>query len=83
MAKPEEKGDSIKIPQVSGLGGGTPGTNGAAPGSISVTQAVDAIGAMAEQLPALRKLGEVVGISLEEGQALASPPAEFDPGGFL
>ena len=32
-------------------------------------QAVDASGAMAVQLPALRKLGEEVGISLEDGIA--------------
>ena len=32
-------------------------------------QAVDAIGGMAVQLPALKKLGEEVGISLEDGLA--------------
>ncbi|MEM9098197.1 MAG: flotillin domain-containing protein [Pseudomonadota bacterium] len=69
MVKPAEKIDSIKIHQVSGLGGGAQGSDGIATGSSPVTQAVDAIGAMAVQLPALRKLGEEVGISLEEGLA--------------
>ncbi|MEM8790997.1 MAG: flotillin domain-containing protein [Pseudomonadota bacterium] len=70
MVRPAEKIDSIKIHQVSGLGGGGTTPQGTVPGGSSpVTQAVDAIGAMAVQLPALRKLGEEVGISLEEGLA--------------
>ncbi|MEM9047794.1 MAG: flotillin domain-containing protein [Pseudomonadota bacterium] len=73
MVKPAEKIDSIKIHQVSGLapaGGGVPGSAGtAAVQGSPVTQAVDAIASMAVQLPALKKLGEEVGISLQDGMA--------------
>ncbi|MEM0948708.1 MAG: flotillin domain-containing protein [Pseudomonadota bacterium] len=71
MVKPAEKIDSIKIHQVSGLSGsgGVAAPVEAAGSGSPVTQAVNAIGAMAVQLPALRKLGEEVGISLEDGVA--------------
>ncbi|MBF9036399.1 flotillin [Rhodobacterales bacterium HKCCE2091] len=71
MVKPAEKIDSIKIHHVTGLGGGLGAGGGAAAGAGTspVTQAVDAIGSMAFQLPALKKLGEEVGISLEDGLA--------------
>ncbi|MEL6234839.1 MAG: flotillin domain-containing protein [Pseudomonadota bacterium] len=81
MVKPAEKIDSIKIHQVSGLTPGTPGAAPAATGS-PVTQAVDAIASMAVQLPALKKLGEEVGISMQDGMAgllAASEPADPAP----
>ncbi|MEL6208124.1 MAG: flotillin domain-containing protein, partial [Pseudomonadota bacterium] len=68
MVRPAEKIDSIKIHHVTGLNGtpaGGVGPGGAA-GTSPVGQAVDAIGAMAVQLPALKKIGEEVGISLED-----------------
>ncbi|MFA3917645.1 flotillin family protein [Ruegeria hyattellae] len=67
MVKPAEKIDSIKIHQVSGIGGaGTPGTaaNGDKP---VVNQALDSIMGMAVQMPALKKLGEELGLSMENG----------------
>ena len=68
MVKPAEKIDSIKIHQVTGLGGGANGSGGqAGSGASPVTQAVDAIGSMAVQLPALKKLGEEIGISMDGG----------------
>ncbi|MEO1775536.1 MAG: flotillin domain-containing protein [Pseudomonadota bacterium] len=73
MVKPAEKIDSIKIHHVTGLNGASGGTGSeggvSAPAGSPITQAVDAIGAMAVQLPALRKLGEEVGISLDGGLA--------------
>ena len=71
MVKPAEKIDSIKIHHVTGMPGGANGGSGGAAdaGGSPVNQAVNAIGAMAVQLPALRKLGEEVGISLEDGIA--------------
>ena len=88
MVRPAEKIDSIKIHHVTGLnaanGGGemAPATGGGSP----VTQAVDAIGAMAVQLPALKKLGEEVGISLDggitgvmESHRADTPPANDPP----
>ena len=74
MVKPAQKIDSIKIHQITGLGGGANafgGANGSGGhsgnGASPITQAVDAIGSMAVQLPALKKLGEEVGISLDGG----------------
>ena len=67
MVKPAQKIDSIRIHQVSGLGTGAGGAASATAGASPITQAVDAIGSMAVQLPALKKLGEEVGISLDGG----------------
>lgn len=68
MVKPAEKIDSIRIHQVSGLGGGT-GGGGSGEGKAPVNQAMDSILGMALQLPAMKKLGEDLGISLEGGLA--------------
>ncbi len=73
MVKPAQKIDSIKIHHVTGLGGGSTANgahavNGHGAGASSpITQAVDAIGSMSVQLPALKKLGEEIGISLDGG----------------
>lgn len=67
MVKPAEKIDSIRIHHVSGLGGGTGGGSGE--GKAPVNQAMDSILGMALQLPAMKKLGEDLGISLEGGLA--------------
>ncbi len=69
MVKPVEKIDSIKIHQVGGLGGANGGGgNGAATGDKPVVnQALDSIMGMAVQMPALRKLGDELGLSLENG----------------
>ena len=68
MVKPVEKIDSIKIHQVGGLGAGTGGGNGASAGDKPVVnQALDSIMGMAVQMPALRKLGDELGLSLEDG----------------
>lgn len=80
MVKPAEKIDSIKIHHVTGLSGQGPGAAaGVGTTGTPVTQAVDAIGAMAVQLPALRKLGEEVGISLEDGLAGVVGAASAQP----
>ncbi|MEP6064924.1 MAG: flotillin domain-containing protein [Paracoccaceae bacterium] len=73
MVKPAEKIDSIKIHQVSGIGGAVGG--GAGNGSSSagdkpvVNQALDSIMGMAVQMPALKKLGDELGLSMENGLA--------------
>ena len=66
MVKPAEKIDSIKIHQVTGMGGAA-GTGGGDAGKPAVNQALDSILGMAVQLPALKKLGEELGVSLESG----------------
>ena len=68
MVKPAEKIDSIKIHQVTGMGGGAAGgAGGDSAGKPPVNQALDSILGMAVQLPALKKLGEELGVSLESG----------------
>jgi len=68
MVKPAEKIDTIRIHQVSGLngaGGGAGGTGGG--DKPPVNQALDSIMGMAVQLPALKKIGEELGVSMDKG----------------
>lgn len=67
MVKPAEKIDSIKIHQVTGLNGAAGGGSGE--GGTPVNQAMDSILGMALQLPAMKKLGDELGISMENGLA--------------
>ena len=67
MVKPAEKIDSIRIHQVGGLGQGGTGAGAGGDGRPVVNQALDSIMGMAVQMPALRKLGEELGMSMEEG----------------
>ena len=71
--KPAEKIDSIRIHQVSGLGGAATGGEAGAP-RAPVIQALDSIMEMAVQLPALKKLGEDLGMSLDTGLAGVTRP---------
>ncbi|MDP3084288.1 MAG: flotillin domain-containing protein, partial [Rubrivivax sp.] len=85
MVKPAEKIDSIRIHHVTGLGTATGG--GEAAPRTPVNQALDSIMEMAVQLPALKKLGEDLGMSLDSGLAgltrgpLASPAKGGGKGG--
>ena len=63
MVKPAEKIKGISINHITGLGRGDGGTE-RAPGS-PVDQTVGAILDMAVSLPAMKKLGEAVGVNLE------------------
>lgn len=69
MVKPAEKIESIKIHHVTGALGrnGTAGTGETSSEKPPVNQALDSIMDMAVQLPALRKIGEELGVSLEDG----------------
>lgn len=70
MVKPVEKIESIKIHYVGGLGGAAQGGAPAAGGEKPVVnQALDSIMGMAVQMPALRRLGEELGLSMEAGIA--------------
>ena len=69
MVKPAEKIDSIKIHHVGGMNG-MPGAAGGGGGDKpAVNQALDSIMGMAVQLPALKKLGQELGVSMENGVA--------------
>ena len=70
MVKPAEKIDSIKIHHVGGMNGMGGATGGASGGDKpAVNQALDSIMGMAVQLPALKKLGQELGVSMENGVA--------------
>jgi flotillin len=64
--KPAEKIDSIRIHHLSGLNGSGP-HNGTGNGhdKAPVNQALDSIMGMAVQMPALRKLGDELGLSMD------------------
>lgn len=87
MVKPAEKIDSIKIHQVSGIGAGAPysaagasGASAAAGDKPVVNQALDSIMGMAVQMPALKKLGEELGLSMEDGvSGIASKALGVEP----
>ena len=64
MVRPAEKIESIRIHQVTGMGGPV-GAGG--DGKPPVNQALDSIMGMALQLPALKRLGEELGVSMEGG----------------
>lgn len=77
MVKPAEKIDQIRIHQIGGLGargGGGGGGEGEAAAKPPVNQALDSIMDMAVQLPALKKIGEELGLSIEDGiEGVADP----------
>jgi uncharacterized membrane protein YqiK len=73
MVKPAEKIDSIRIHQVGGLGSGSGGSADTA-ARPPANQVLDSIMAMAVQLPALKKLGEDLGMSLDSGAAGVTGP---------
>ena len=84
MMKPVEKIDSIRIHQVSGFGSSTPGAGGtiggAADGSGNkppVTQVMDSIMGMALQLPALKSIGDQIGVDFSS--AVNISPAKAKP----
>lgn len=93
MMKPVEKIDSIRIHQVSGFGsssaGGGPGGNGDAAGSggggkAPVTQVMDSILGMALQLPALKSIGDQIGVDFSSAVDVTSVhklPAGHKPEG--
>jgi len=65
MVKPAEKINSINVHQISGLGAGS-GASGDHQKPV-VNQALDSVMDMAVQLPALKKLGEELGMSMDKG----------------
>ncbi|WP_120502340.1 flotillin family protein [Roseovarius sp. EL26] len=69
MVKPAEKINGITIHKVDGLGAGG-GSNGGSGGNGEtglVNQAFDELRAMAFQMPALKSIGESVGVNLDNG----------------
>ncbi len=61
--KPAEKIDTIRIHQITGMNGANGGSGGG--DKPPVNQALDSIMGMAVQMPALKKLGEDLGLSMD------------------
>ncbi len=87
MMKPAEKIDSIRINHITGFGnnGSGGGSSGSGDGAV-VNQVVDGILSMALQLPAVKKLGEEVGINIGDGlkglsDVTADAPSASDSSG--
>ena len=76
MMKPVEKIDSIRIHQVSGFGASAPaGAPGDGGQKAPVAQVMDSILGMALQLPALKSIGEQIGVDFSSAVD-AGPPAK-------
>ena len=76
MMKPAEKIDSIRIHQISGFGTSTPagGASGQAEASPRppVNQVMDSILGMALQLPALKSIGDSIGVDFSSAASSLS-----------
>ncbi|MEM7059502.1 MAG: flotillin domain-containing protein [Pseudomonadota bacterium] len=75
LMKPAEKIETIRINHITGMGtpGGASGEGGE---KSAVNQAVDGVLNMALQLPAVKKLGEEVGLNVGDGLSGISEPLE-------
>lgn len=68
MMKPAEKIDSIRINHITGFGGtGGASGSGKSGDNAVVNQVVDGVLSMALQMPAIKKLGEEIGINIGDG----------------
>ncbi|MGD1924049.1 MAG: flotillin family protein [Paracoccaceae bacterium] len=67
LMKPAEKIETIRINQISGLGHGSGGGSTDGADKSAINQAVDGVLNMALQLPAVKKLGEEVGLNIGGG----------------
>lgn len=78
MVKPAEKIDFIRINQINGLGANAGGGDA---NKAPVNQAFDAMLGAALQLPAMKKLGEELGMNFDEGLTgiLSDPKAPAQP----
>jgi len=82
MTKPAEKIDSIRINHISGMdgSGGRKGKGGKGTDDAPINQVVDSVLAMALQLPAIKKLGEDIGMNVGDGLAGITGSIDTDTG---
>lgn len=80
MMKPAEKIDSIRIHQITGFGGTGSASGGPGGGQVidaggkpPVNQVMDSILGMALQLPALKSIGEQIGVDFSSAVGSAAP----------
>ena len=84
MMKPAEKIESIRINHITGIGSGSgasEGGGGAGSDGTAVNQVVDGMLKLALQLPAVKRLGEEVGLNVGGGVAGLSASLEGGHGG--
>jgi uncharacterized membrane protein YqiK len=86
MMKPAEKIDSIRIHQLSGFGGAPGAGNGDGAGKAPINQVMDSILGMALQLPALKSIGDTIGVDFSSAitsttTSTALPAAEGSANG--
>ena len=88
MMKPAEKIESIRINHIAGIGegigtGAREGDGGAGGDGSAMNQVVDGMLKLALQLPAVRKLGEEVGLNVGSGVRGLSASLEGEHGGEM
>ena len=79
LMKPAEKIETIRINHITGFPGGGGGGTGEGGEKSAVNQAVDGVLNMALQLPAVKKLGEEVGLNVGDGLAGISAALTDEP----
>ena len=80
MVKPAERIESIKVHNITGLGGLSGGGEGGGE-KTPVNHALDSILGMAVQLPALRQLGDELGLSMGESMKQVTGNPDSSGGG--
>lgn len=80
MMKPTEKIDTIRINHITGIGGAAgSGGGGGRAGGNGVNDVIDGVLGLALQLPAVKKLGEEVGLNVSDGmRGLTKPLGDAD-----
>lgn len=79
LMKPAEKIETIRINHISGIGAsGGSGDSGEGGDKSAINQAVDGVLNMALQLPAVKKLGEEVGLNIGDGLDGVTRPLNSD-----
>lgn len=80
LMKPTEKIESIRVNHITGIGGGSGGSGGDSAGNGNgVNQVVDGVLGLALQLPAVKKLGEEVGLNIAGGMQGITDPLTDTP----
>lgn len=77
LMKPTEKIESIRVNHITGVGQGS-GGGGDGTGGNAVNQVIDGVLGLALQLPAVKKLGEEVGLNISDGIKGVTGPLDGD-----
>ena len=81
LMKPTEKIESIRVNHITGIGGvGGGGGSGKSGSGTAVNEVIDGVLGLALQLPAVKKLGEEVGLNVSDGMKGVTSPLDGKPG---